>query len=235
MPLMIPIVEGHGDCLSVPLLLRRILYERCKAYEWRVTGALRAGKLAHLRKRLEHYLRLAEIRAAQEREQGATLILLDLDDGCPKEEAQELAAIIRAAGSKLPVAIVFAHREFETWILAGMEELAPRSSRSCSGDGEPREHVEQRRRKLPGGRRDPATQRPAQGSIAALESIRDAKGRVSRLIGEEGPYKETVHQAKLTARIDLAAAEERSRSFRRLLGAVEFLIEHRGCPNVVSP
>jgi len=47
-----------------------------------------------------------------------------LDDGCPAEEAAELAEQVRGLYLRSPVAIVFAHREYEAWFLASMEVIA---------------------------------------------------------------------------------------------------------------
>lgn len=54
------------------------------------------------------------------------------------------------------------------------------------------------------------------------EHPRDAKGRLVRCMTES--YRETLHQAGFSARLDLAAAARSSRSFRRLVHAIELLI-----------
>jgi hypothetical protein len=59
------------------------------------------------------------------------------------------------------------------------------------------------------------------------EARRGAKGRLENLMLES--YKETLHQAKFSALIDLKMATENSRSFRRMVHAVELLIG-RGSP-----
>lgn len=53
------------------------------------------------------------------------------------------------------------------------------------------------------------------------EGKRDAKHELEKLMVES--YKETLHQAKFSALIDLAQAKQNSRSFRRLVHAVELL------------
>jgi Domain of unknown function (DUF4276) len=55
------------------------------------------------------------------------------------------------------------------------------------------------------------------------ESTRNAKGQLESLMRES--YKETLHRAKFSALIDLAAAAEKSRSFRRLIHAIELLLD----------
>ena len=53
------------------------------------------------------------------------------------------------------------------------------------------------------------------------EGKRDVKGQLCAIMNES--YKETLHQAKFTALMDLKAAEQRSRSFRRMIHAVQLL------------
>ncbi|RME83095.1 MAG: DUF4276 family protein [Caldilineae bacterium] len=55
------------------------------------------------------------------------------------------------------------------------------------------------------------------------ESKRDAKGEIQRYFQDD--YTPTSDQASLAARMDLAQAQAHSRSFRRLLHAVEELIQ----------
>ncbi len=54
----------------------------------------------------------------------AVLVLLDMDDECPKERANELTNRIRAMES-LPfsVVVVCARREYEAWFLASLETI----------------------------------------------------------------------------------------------------------------
>ncbi|MER5489653.1 DUF4276 family protein [Streptomyces sp. NPDC002490] len=55
------------------------------------------------------------------------------------------------------------------------------------------------------------------------EARRGAKSQLEAMMNES--YKETLHQAKFSALIDLSAAQTRSRSFRRMVHAVELLLE----------
>ncbi len=54
----------------------------------------------------------------------ALLILLDMDDDCPKEKANELVSRINQMGT-LPfsVVVVCAKREYESWFLASLETI----------------------------------------------------------------------------------------------------------------
>lgn len=57
------------------------------------------------------------------------------------------------------------------------------------------------------------------------EAKRDAKRQLEDLMRES--YKETLHQAKFSALMDLGAAASASRSFRRMVHAVEVLIRQQ--------
>ncbi|MFR9724167.1 DUF4276 family protein [Streptomyces sp. MS19] len=54
------------------------------------------------------------------------------------------------------------------------------------------------------------------------EAKRNAKAQLESMMNES--YKETLHQAKFSSMIDLTTASEKSRSFRRMIHAVEKLI-----------
>ncbi|MEN8651210.1 DUF4276 family protein [Streptomyces sp. 21So2-11] len=56
------------------------------------------------------------------------------------------------------------------------------------------------------------------------EAKRDAKSQLEAMMNES--YKETLHQAKFSALIDLRAAADKSRSFRRMIHAVVALLGH---------
>jgi hypothetical protein len=115
---------------------------------------------------------------------GAILIVLDSDDDCPRDLGPELLRRATAARSDFSFGVVLAKREFEAWFLASAESL-------------------QGVRGLP-----PDLQPPPDP-----ESIRDAKGWLSNRMPRGQSYKETEHQAALTAQFNLDSARQRSRSF----------------------
>jgi len=210
MPKIVPIVEGYGDVAAVPILLRRVLYERLQQYTWDVAAPKRAYGLPFLRNHLERYLRYAEM----ENEAEAILVLLDLEDGCPMIEARQLGYNIRSLSPTLPVAIVFAHREYEAWLLASIETIAQQKGHKY--------HFKPEFLQAP--------------SVPAdVESIRDAKGWISSRMVHGHRYRETIHQPGMTNSIDFTRAAQRSRSFRRFLHAVELLVQHAGQQGFVSP
>ena len=135
----------------------------------------------------------------------AVLLLFDLDDGCPREAALQLSQQIQQEYRLRPVVLVLAHREFETWFLASTESLAGRFD-------------------LPSGLR----------YEGEPEDRRDAKGWLTAQMPRGKIYKETFHQEEMAAQMDLGLAFTHSRSFRRLVHAVEEILN---TPNTdfVSP
>jgi len=191
MPKIVPIVEGDGELEAVPILLRRILFEHIQNFDWQVSRPKKAHSLPVLRKKLAEYIRYAQI----EPECAGILILLDLDDGCPEEEACNLAIEIRNLSPSYPVAVVMAHREYEAWFLASLETLA--------GEYD-----------LPAGL-------TYEGNV---EDLRGVKEWISRHMPAGKIYKETIHQPSMSRQIDLHNSSGRSRSFNRLLSAVEQIL-----------
>ena len=67
---------------------------------------MKAGGLGTLKKRFTQLLQYA----ATSEDCGGILVLMDLDDGCPRDEAAALAAEARTLNLACPVVIVFAWR-----------------------------------------------------------------------------------------------------------------------------
>ncbi len=116
-----PLVEGHGEVLSFPILLRRIIAEidpsatpavpkgfRHPSGSMRRVGGLEAAINAVAEKHPEH----------------AILVLIDSDDDCPKNLGPELKRRANDARPDLRISVVLAHREYEAWYLAAAESLA---------------------------------------------------------------------------------------------------------------
>jgi hypothetical protein len=137
--------------------------------------------------------------AAAQTECSGILILLDPEDTCPRQEAFDLATQIHELHLIFPVAIVFAHREYEAWFLARLATL----SGKCDLEDQLvyDENVEQRR-----------------GVKEWLSTHMKKQPYPKR-------YKETLHQEALTKHIDINLAITRSRSFQRLVHAIQELIE----------
>lgn len=201
---IVTFVEGEGDESAVPILLTRILHKLGR-YDWLANRTIRVGSLDKFRNRLDDFLRYV----AQDPKCAAALILLDLDDGCPKQAAHELADKLRTHQLSFPVAVVFAHREYEAWFLASMWSLSLNAA------------ISEQRLDYSGG----------------PEARRDAKGWISQQMGAGRAYKERINQPQFTRKMSMRRAYARSRSFRRLCAAVRELVElaDRGERGLVTP
>ncbi len=193
MPCIIPIVEGHGERDAVPLLLRRILY-RHQLWYWSAARPIQVGNLHKLKKKLAQFV----VHAQKRKDCGGILILLDLDDGCPAREAADLAKQIRNLHLCSPVAVVFAHREYEAWFLASMKAIARNNAD-----------------RLPPNLR-------YEGDV---EGRRGVKEWLTHQMPPGRKYNPAVDQAGFTNLIDIDLTQERSRSFRRLCHAVQELVQ----------
>jgi Domain of unknown function (DUF4276) len=203
MPKIVPIVEGPGDIEAVPELLRRILYDIYHAYDWQIAHPLRANNLTALRQRVDSFMGYAHGIP----DCGAILVLLDLDDGCPKDEALSLAHVIRNGYHySHPVAVVLAHCEYEAWFLASLDTIAG----NCD---------------LP---KELSYPQP-------VENRRGVKEWLTEQMPPGIAYSETHHQVRMTQFIDLALAQSHSRSFQRLCHAVSELIYPITADGLVTP
>ncbi len=219
-------MEGEGDRVAVPLLVKQLLTE-LNGWSDLVLDSqpFVVGNVAELTaKDGRDWVRW--LNAARQRPRlGAVLLVQDGDlarirgeDFCAMRFAQRLGEWARAAGAgtTFSVASVFACMEFESWILASLERLA----------GHP----------LPDGR--PGVRVDAQSPTGDLEANpRDAKGWLRRQI--DAGYKPARDQGPLTQLMvkHLDAVRDRNmRSFRRLENALRVLLNAvRSGAHVVSP
>ncbi|HEY6328944.1 MAG TPA: DUF4276 family protein [Blastocatellia bacterium] len=193
MPSLVPIVEGAGDASAVPVLLRKILGGLGR-YDIAVARAKNANGRGNLDKAdgLERFIRYAW----KEPDCGAIVVLVDADKECPAELARSYSERIANVGLLFPVVIVCAKRGYETWLVASFETIIGRDLEVT-----------------PGPRPDEAPHdAELVPSPAAWITKRMPKGR---------SYKKSIDQEAMTHRLDVATASARSRSFRRLVHAVE--------------
>lgn len=181
---MATLVEGDGDVLAVPKLIHRV------AKDIGLTGALivqpvipapvsRLRKNGSLETEIENLARKLGGR-------GGILILLDCDwdNGCPKKDGPAWLRRARAARPDMPIHLVLAHKEYESWFLAAASSL-----RGICG--------------LPQTLESP--DRP--------DEIRGAKEWLSRHMPHHTPYSPVPDQATLTSAFDMSLARRRSDSF----------------------
>lgn len=116
------IVEGHGECAALPVLLRRLAADRGQKVEVRPPIRLPRGKLVQP----AELGRAVQLAAKLVGSGGRVLILLDADDDCPAHLGPRLLAIGQQERADLRISVVVANREFEAWFLAAAESLAGR-------------------------------------------------------------------------------------------------------------
>lgn len=193
------IVEGKGEVVALPILIRRIR-ERIAPELWVdvpqpvLTDRSKIVRQGHIAQtgEFERALRLA---IAKLNGPGAILILLDSDDDCPAQLGPALLQEAKRLRADVPIVTIFAHREYEAWFLAAAESL-----RGVRG--------------LPDNLETPSEP----------ESIRGTKEWLTKHLPSGQKYSPTVDQAALTAQFDLELALERSASFRKLYRDVESLL-----------
>jgi hypothetical protein len=115
------VVEGHGDREAVPVLIRRIAQKFDPALSVHIPSPIRIPKNRLVKSgELE---RAVELAARKVGDNGAVLIVLDSDDDCPAQVGPELLKRAIAARSNIPIAVVLAKREFESWFLTAADSL----------------------------------------------------------------------------------------------------------------
>jgi hypothetical protein len=192
MPKIVPIVEGDGEITAVPSLIRRSLQESGR-FDIQIARAKNAHGRGNLTRvgGLEKFVEYAW----KEPDCGAIMIFLDSEGDCPVELARELSDRIGAMGIIFPVAIVIAHRMYESWFLASIESLR--------GNFDLPAHL------------DPPDDPEEVGNPKAWLNDHFPSGR---------GYKETIDQDSMTWLIDFALAQ-RARSFQRFQHALEEVLE----------
>ena len=230
-------VEGKGDKTAVPILARRVLKE-IQANDVLVVDAGMPfevdgiGKLVKTEKgkSVANWLRWLEA-AGRDKNLGGVLLVLDgdvervmrgwksyaeryhTDTFCARDAARTLADDARAArgGEAFSVAVVFAMKEFEAWLLAGVESLRGRTLADGRGT-------------VPNDAKCPEID---------VEAKRGAKEEFKAVVPG---YEQSLDQGVLARDVDLARVHDRCRSFRRFRSAIEQLADAiRSGQHVASP
>jgi hypothetical protein len=192
-PLVFCVVEGHGEVDAVPGLVRRIgqsldppTYPDLTAFRIPrsklVQGPVEIGAVVRRR-------------GLWAQRPGGVLVVLDADDDCPVDCAKTLVAWATEASSAVPVGVVLADREFESWFLAGIDSLRGHRGISAAAVAPPNS-----------------------------ETVRDAKGQLNALMPADQKYRPNIHQAGFAARLDIDVAAGRSRSLRKFVVEVTRLL-----------
>jgi len=113
------VVEGHGDVEAVPIIIRRIAAEIQPSPPIEIARPIRTPKSKLVKQgELE---RAVELAVRQVRGRGAVIVLVD---DCPKQVGPELLARAQSVRNDVPVSVVLAVREVESWFIAAAESIA---------------------------------------------------------------------------------------------------------------
>jgi hypothetical protein len=124
MPILVCVVEGQGDEQSLPVLIRRIAWNRDPPVYVEVFISKRVGR--------DKLVNVGGIESAVEQaardggRDAAILVLLDADDDCPATLGPALLDRARKARPDRQVSVVLAKREYEAWFLAAAVSLRGR-------------------------------------------------------------------------------------------------------------
>jgi hypothetical protein len=118
-PSIVPIVEGHSEVKSVPVLMRRFL-QLHSIYDVVIERPIRVKRQQVIK---EGQLERAIARALIRPNCRAIVIILDADDDCPKELAPSLLWRAKKVSPSTLVSVVLPKSEFESWFLGSIESL----------------------------------------------------------------------------------------------------------------
>ncbi|MBI1930038.1 DUF4276 family protein [Candidatus Poribacteria bacterium] len=188
------IVEGHGEVEAVPILIRRIAGRLYPGLSIVIPGPIRCSRDKVVKPgELE---RTVELAARKIGGQGAVFIIIDGNDDCPAQLGPALLERALRVRGNLPIGVVLAKREFESWFLAAAESL--RGHRGLPAELQPPPHP---------------------------EAVRGAKEWLSQRMESGRAYSETLDQSALTARFDMDLAR-RAASFDKCYRDIARLLRH---------
>ncbi len=190
------IVEGDGESKAVPALLRKILHEQLYNYDYDIKAFNAKGRgNLTVADGVERFLELTRLR----KDCVGVIIVVDAekdDRACPVSLAQSFSKRALGLGLPFPVVVVVAVCEYESWFLANLDHIAPKFLASATLT-------------YPHNPEDECS----------------AKGWLSRHMPHGTRYKETQDQEKMTFLIDINRTAINLRSFRRMVNAIEQLVE----------
>jgi hypothetical protein len=131
------VVEGHGDTIAIPELVRRYLASQ-NHYGVRVGKPLNAKNRGKLLKEgeLERFVKLAAIEPGA----AAVMVLFDADDDAACELGPTSLARVEA-DTAVPVRVCIAIREYENWIMASAETVLENGDPLQDPEGSGAEHA----------------------------------------------------------------------------------------------
>lgn len=121
-----PIVEGPGDVLAIPELLRRLQFEYgLGGHEVQIARPIKWKRSCF---GSEFHVKRAVQLATAEPDCIGILIVFDSDDDCPKTFGARVAGWSKEEARGIPCEVVMAHREYEAWLLSTLESLRGRGA-----------------------------------------------------------------------------------------------------------
>jgi hypothetical protein len=116
------VVEGHGDVEAVPILVQRIAERYDQNLVVQVSAPVRTPKSRLIKPgELERSVEFAARRLART---GGVLVVIDADDDCPAHLGPQLLNRAQVAGIGMPVGVVLAKSEVESWFIAAAQSIA---------------------------------------------------------------------------------------------------------------
>ncbi len=116
---LLPIVEGHGDVEVVPIILRRIL-DLTEIYQSSILRPFRVSRYRIVKEgEVEKTIRAVLIDRVSV---DGIIIVLDADFDCPVELGAKLRERVGNI-TQLPISVVIAKREIESWFLGSKESI----------------------------------------------------------------------------------------------------------------
>ncbi|MGD0941832.1 MAG: DUF4276 family protein, partial [Terracidiphilus sp.] len=115
-----PIVEGHGECSAVPVLIRRICYELGHCVGAQIASPIRVPRSKMVMEaHFKHYLQIAGSQPGQK----MILLFMDADDDCTKEIAERTRPWIEEEATCGRCELIVIPKEYECWFIAVLESL----------------------------------------------------------------------------------------------------------------
>ncbi len=182
------IVEGDGEVLALPVLLRRL--NGWKPGETYVQPLMpikvRRDRFLNREDEFRKYVLLAAEKCGAE---GWVLILLDADDDCPATLGADVLGRVRAVTSHPRVSVVVAKREYEAWFIAAAASLDGqrgflRGADRVADAERPRDAKGWVSEHIPGGRYRETTDQPAFTALMDLQQAFDGCRSFRKLCSE---------------------------------------------------
>lgn len=120
---VISIVEGDGEVAAVPVLLRRLNQWLSPETPVNVSRPIRVRRDQFLR-RDDIFRKQLLIASAMCQAPGWILIMLDADDDCPQDLADQIRAKAKLVLPERAISVVLANHEYEAWFVAAARSLS---------------------------------------------------------------------------------------------------------------